>query len=575
MLLRAIAIDYDGTIAENNVLNEHVREAIVEARSSGLFVVIVTGRILRELRRVAGDLGFVDGVVAENGGVILLTNGHRRLLGPPPFPLLMQELSDRGIEFIVGRCLLDMDAEYAGTVLSVIKQKGLPLMIVFNKNRMMVLPRMISKSSGLREMLDILGTSIHNTVGIGDAENDYELLKDCEYGVTVEWAPDFLKSEADFIIEGDSQDSVADYIRTVSSHNRIPTRGMSHRNLVLESTAGQASFEIANRGRNILIAGDSKSGKSWIAGLFCEQLIQQRYTVIVIDPEGDYSSLTTLPNTLVVGAGNPLPEFRDMLSLFRQGLSLIINFSQMGFAEKKSYIRELLPLAAKYRRDRGYPHAILIDECHYFLTDEIEGCLLDPELGSYILVTYQPSLLPEKVMQKVEVLVATRITEAEEVDAISGHRDPDLSDDWYDTLANLKTTEAVLLPPTVEAGGKPVRFSVVPRLTRHIRHRSKYFENRLRDDQAFVFTRHGAAVGEPVYALHELAERVKNMEPDVTSGHLGRHDFSHWIFAIFGDHDLAMKIERLERAHIRSHDLSGFADQLAGAIEEQYRQGDV
>lgn len=574
MLLRSIAIDYDGTIAQNGVLNENVRDAIVEARSTGLNVVIVTGRILRELRRVAGDLSFVDGVVAENGAVILVSNGHRRLLGPPPIPLLLNELSEHRIEFVVGRCLVDMDAEHAETVLSIIRQNELPLMIAFNKNRMMVLPRSISKSSGLRDMLDILGTSIHNTIGIGDAENDYELLKDCEYGVTVEWASPFLKSEADFVIPGDNQDSVADYIRKIASHKRLPTRGMSHRNLILESAAGQAPLEIANRGRNILIVGDSKSGKSWIAGLFCEQLVQQRYKVIVIDPEGDYNSLTLLPNTLVVGAGSPLPEFKDMLSLIRQDLSLIINFSQLNLDEKKSYIRKLLPLAAKYRRDRGYPHSILIDECHYFLNSEIEGDMLDPELGSYILVTYQPSMLPANVVEKAEVLMATRMTDKKEVDAISGFREQDSPEDWYDILANLQRTQAVLLPPTEEAQGRPIRFSVVPRLTMHVRHRNKYFENRLSDDQAFLYTRHGAVVGEPVSALYELAESVKKQESEVINDHLERHDFSHWIFAIFGDHDLAMKVERLERAHAGEDDVLPFAEGLAELIECRYRHGD-
>lgn len=223
MILRTIAIDYDGTIADHGVLNSCVREAILEARSAGLYVVIVTGRILRELRKVAGDLTFVDGVVAENGAVLLLANGHRRLLGPPPFPIFLQELSARGIEFVVGRCLIDMDEEHAETVLSIIRKTNLPLMIAFNKSRIMVLPRSISKSSGLCEMCDILGTSIHNTIGIGDAENDYELIKHCEYGIAVPWAAEFIKSEADFVLPGNNQDSVAGYIRRVSLNKRLPT----------------------------------------------------------------------------------------------------------------------------------------------------------------------------------------------------------------------------------------------------------------------------------------------------------------------------------------------------------------
>ena len=70
MKFRVLALDYDGTIAQDGQLNQDVRLAISEARSRGLVVVIVTGRNLRDLRQVAGDLDFLDAVVAENGAVI-------------------------------------------------------------------------------------------------------------------------------------------------------------------------------------------------------------------------------------------------------------------------------------------------------------------------------------------------------------------------------------------------------------------------------------------------------------------------------------------------------------------------
>jgi hypothetical protein len=44
-------------------------------------VILVTGRILDELRRVAGDFRFVDGVAAENGRVLYFADaGHTRRL---------------------------------------------------------------------------------------------------------------------------------------------------------------------------------------------------------------------------------------------------------------------------------------------------------------------------------------------------------------------------------------------------------------------------------------------------------------------------------------------------------------
>jgi hydroxymethylpyrimidine pyrophosphatase-like HAD family hydrolase len=61
-----------------------VREAITAARARGITVVLVTGRILDELKRVAGDLTFVDGVVAENGAVLHFPEtGHTTTIAAP------------------------------------------------------------------------------------------------------------------------------------------------------------------------------------------------------------------------------------------------------------------------------------------------------------------------------------------------------------------------------------------------------------------------------------------------------------------------------------------------------------
>jgi hypothetical protein len=40
----------------------------------------------------------------------------------------------------------------------------------------MVLPQAISKATGLRSALFALRISAHNTIGIGNAENDHDLL---------------------------------------------------------------------------------------------------------------------------------------------------------------------------------------------------------------------------------------------------------------------------------------------------------------------------------------------------------------------------------------------------------------
>jgi len=63
--LSVIALDYDGTTARDDVMGPQVREAIAAARAAGIVVVLVTGRILSELQRVAGDLRVATIQVAD------------------------------------------------------------------------------------------------------------------------------------------------------------------------------------------------------------------------------------------------------------------------------------------------------------------------------------------------------------------------------------------------------------------------------------------------------------------------------------------------------------------------------
>jgi hydroxymethylpyrimidine pyrophosphatase-like HAD family hydrolase len=51
-------LDYDGTIARHDRLDPAVLDAIGMAHRLGVRVLLVTGRVLADLRRVAGELRF-------------------------------------------------------------------------------------------------------------------------------------------------------------------------------------------------------------------------------------------------------------------------------------------------------------------------------------------------------------------------------------------------------------------------------------------------------------------------------------------------------------------------------------
>jgi hydroxymethylpyrimidine pyrophosphatase-like HAD family hydrolase len=98
------------------------------------------------------------------------------------------------------------------TVLDVIRQLGLEYQVIFNKGAVMVLPSGINKAFGLGAALEEMGLSPHNTVAVGDAENDHTLLSLCGCGVAVANALPMLKERADYVTKAERGAGVTELI---------------------------------------------------------------------------------------------------------------------------------------------------------------------------------------------------------------------------------------------------------------------------------------------------------------------------------------------------------------------------
>jgi hydroxymethylpyrimidine pyrophosphatase-like HAD family hydrolase len=573
MKLSIIALDYDGTIARDGVLDPQVRDAVARIRTRGITVLLVTGRILSELARVAGDLHFVDGVVAENGAVLHVpATGHTTTLAPPVHAAFVEELRRRGRPFSHGECLVDADASEAPHLLDVIRTMQLPLVLAFNGGRVMVLTQGVSKATGLQAMLARLRVSARNALAIGDAENDHELLRLAEVGVAVEWGSQALRSVADVVLPGSGPADVARYLNSLDPRAPLPIPARARRRLRLGHTEDGREFSLGVKGRNVLVAGDAKSGKSWVAGLLCEQLILQGYCVCVIDPEGDYRTLEGLPGVSVLGGEEPAPTPRELLRALRYpDRSVVVDLSRMSYEEKIPYMRTLLPTLNTLRRRTGLPHRIVIDEAHYFLHgDEMAG-LMDLERNGYTIVTYRASQLPAAVLAAAEVIVVTCESNPCEIEALKRccSRCQDVEPANWAVLSHLQTGQAVALPVTEETGGELRLFNLGVRLTPHVRHREKYVDVPVLNDRAFVFRANGVPTPSQARTLRAFVETLEQAAPRAIEGYLQRSDFSRWIKEVFGDHALASEIATIERER-RGGTLGEIVAEIAGAIRARY-----
>ena len=196
--------DYDGTIARDGRCAPSTVEGLRRVRASGRKLILATGRQLAELQEAFPEYAVFDRIVAENGAVLYRpATGESKALTDPSAAEFVDELRRRGVHPLsVGQCIVATWHPFASTVLAVIRDMGLELQVILNKDAVMVLPPGVNKASGVQVALNELRLSPHNTVGVGDAENDDEFLAMCEFGVAVANALPALKERADLVTAG-------------------------------------------------------------------------------------------------------------------------------------------------------------------------------------------------------------------------------------------------------------------------------------------------------------------------------------------------------------------------------------
>jgi hypothetical protein len=381
-----------------------------------------------------------------------------------------------------------------------------------------------------------------------------------------------LRAGADVVLDGNGPQAVGAYMRTLAASGTLPVPLRARRRLLLGYLEDGREFSLAVRGRNVLVTGDAKSGKSWVAGLLSEQLVLHGYCVCAIDPEGDYGSLEGLPGVTVLGREDAPPTPRELLRALRYpDRSVVIDLSRLQHDEKLRYVRSVLPALNVIRRRTGLPHRILLDEAHYYLHDTDTPPLLDFEHNGYIVVTYCASRLPQALLASTEVMIVTCESNPREIEALRSRCAgcAGIEESRWAMLGHLKVGQAVALPITQETGGELQLFTIAPRLTPHVRHREKYVDVPVSAHRAFVFN----ANGQPrhtIRTLRQFVSELENTSPGLLAGYITRGDFSRWIGDVFGDRALANELKALEeryRSGTREETLAAIASAVRGRYD--------
>ncbi|HLW52310.1 MAG TPA: HAD-IIB family hydrolase [Candidatus Angelobacter sp.] len=568
----ALATDYDGTLAHHGTVEERSVQVLERVKASGRKLLLVTGRHLPDLKNVFPRIGLFDYVVVENGALLYCpATRETTLLCEPPPPAFLAELQRRKVPFETGRAIVSTWTPHQNEVLEAIRELALDLQVVFNKGAVMVLPSGVNKATGLHAALEELDLSFHNTVALGDAENDHAFLSAAECGVAVANAVPALLDRADVHTENRNgagvteiaeqllRDDLAQYDDRLRRHSI--TLG-TYRGPAADEDEPEKELRIHAQRNGILIAGPSASGKSTTVAGILEQLAEQKYQFCLIDPEGDYEYFA---GALSFGTAKEKPDPEAInKALASPDRSVIVNLMALPVAERPEYFAALLPRILEWRTRTARPHWLVIDEAHHLLPISWTpaATTIPPALKGIMLITVHPEHVSPPILKFIDAAVVT------------GNSAPE-------TLAAFAKAAGFRVPQTsekpAETGQALVWFTNSPSATlvnvhaskaERRRHRRNYAEGELSPDQSFYFRGPDLKLNLRAQNLMTFLQIADGVDDETWLYHLGHSDYSHWFEAVIKDSDLARAAKAVE--HNGKLSAAESRAKIKNAIESRY-----
>ena len=541
----ALCTDYDGTLAAHGRVDILTLAALEEWRASGRKLVLVTGREIADLQAVFDRLDLFDLVVAENGALQYWpASREERMLAEAPSERFVQELKRRGVERMsVGRCIVATWQPHEKAVLETIRDLGLELQVIFNKGAVMVLPSGMNKAVGLQAALEALDISVHNTVGVGDAENDHAFLKICECSAAVANALPAVKETADIVLAADHGAGVTELIREILTDDLASRASLLRRHEILLGKDEQgAALTLPSYGVSTLVVGTSGGGKSTLTTGLIERLSAMGYGFCVIDPEGDYD---VLEDAAVLGSPDRAPSVDECMQLLaKPRQNAVINLVGLDFSDRPEFFMTLFARIRDLRAKTGRPHWLIVDEVHHVLPADWKPAELNlpQELDGVLMISVSPTAVSTTALTLVESVIVIGEKPAQmlrEFAAANGKPAP------ASPLDKIPKGEALIWHKA--SADSPRHFVIEPSRTERRRHVRKYAEGALPEERSFYFRGPDKKLNLRAQNLIVFTDLADGVDAETWLHHWQRGDVSDWLRRCVKDEELTDQVKALEK----------------------------
>jgi hydroxymethylpyrimidine pyrophosphatase-like HAD family hydrolase len=554
----ALASDYDGTLARDGVVDSATLAALERFRQSGRKLILVTGRVLEELKSVFPQLDLFDRVVAENGAV-LYSPGTRqkRTLAEPAPRAFFEALRRRGVEPLgAGDVIISTRRPAEVEMIKIIGELGLELQVIFNKSSVMILPSGVNKRTGLAAALFDLCLSEHNTVGIGDAENDHAFLRFCEASAAVANAIPSVKETAGVVTRGECGAGVSELIDRILAGDALGAPGRCR---ILIGHEQDREVFVPAWDTTLMVAGTSGGGKSTFVTGLVEERIGKKYQTCLIDPEGDYEAL---PGAISIGDENTAPSVEAVLqALEKPDSQVVVNMLGVAMADRPGFFSVLLPKLQEMRSRIGRPHWIIVDEAHHMMPEDWAPASSSDALKNLVLITIHPDHVSPAALQAVDALIAVGDDAGERVREFAesvGIEAPQVAE------PDLPKHEAVAW---LLKNGRPRRVRLIESELSRKRHKRKYARGDLGEDNSFYFRGAREKLNLRAQNLMTFLQMADGVDDETWNYHLKKHDYSKWFREKIKDEALAREAAQVESSQ---RDARDGRRRIRAAIERRY-----
>lgn len=586
MYFKIVAIDLDGTIALNDLIDTRTWKILQKVKQAGHSIILVTGRRLNAIDKLGPFEDLCEAIVAEDGATVYFPANQSVLL---PFghlsPEVVKKLYSLKIPLERGMAIVATTQPYNQQVMEAIASTGYAVTVEYNKGAVMVLPPGATKGTGLMVALRELGYSIHNVIAFGDAENDRSLFDKAEMAVAVQNADPGIRELADILLDEPNGRGVSNFLEGMINGEELPVvKCRDARKIRLGKIANgddmvldPLSLTIKNAG----IFGSSGSGKSWLAGLIAEKLLRLEYQICIVDPEGDYRGLKAFPNTILLGGAESLPPHSAEVSTLLEysDMSLVLDLSLYTHKEKVTYVEDLMTTLFSLRERRGKPHWFLIDEAHYFChngesavakmwSERMSG-------GGFALLSYRPVEIASEILKNLDHIMVTHLNDDNQGEMIwKLVRERAFEPVKGDHLQSLTDRQVYFFIKEgidhCQLKQGVVEIESTRRQVPHIRHLHKYLRAPLPDHKQFHFDLRQSGMPIPnASSMYDFMRILPEVPPDILAYHLSRGDFEVWVRSTLHDEDLARRIRKIANRQLEKNQLNRA---LFDAVSSRYTE---